>query len=407
MSDQPDSQPEKKHQLSDRRTVASKFQKPEDTDEPPAQPPRPAPYPHMPGPGHGEGFSIGNTQPKRRPDASAEQEPAIKRKEPTAPKHGRDLLRDTSSQAAPIGPAPSTNILEGDSAWDRGRPLLIGGILLLLIAALVIYLVTNRDWSKQVATDESTQSNSLNSRPTASRAATTTNPAVALIEDNTAALGGYELLKKLSSIRIRGEVESAGKVIPFSLYGRRPNDYRLVFEISGRDELIIGFNGQTAWSQVKRDGQNVSIRPFSEAELPQLIQHADFDLAPQKYLLVGEYSKDRQATVMQAKSMSPELLDGEMYDVYRIEESGRPTIICYQDMSSNLLRQTETKIGNDRYREVYEDYRKVEGVYFPFLQTSYVNGKLESVSRIKQVQYNTGLIMSLFDPPEEITAEVE
>ncbi|WP_309398074.1 hypothetical protein [Cerasicoccus maritimus] len=406
--------------LSDRRTVASKFVQKDENKAPAPNPPRPRPtappapkQPFPPTRGQPiEGFSIGNTRPKQASSSQSAKESSEKLLKSTTefqhaedPKHGRNLLHEADGiEPTQEGAESLKSALEGDSIWDRWKTFLGIGLLLIICISGAFYLVTQKLNSQNKlqadAEKREGQDASLVSRPTASRAQATTNPAVAQIEDNTAAMGGYERIKRLSSLAIRGSVETGGKVIPFRLFGRRPDYYRIVYELSEQERYIVGYDGRTAWQEWRRDGITSATETMSEQATNLLRLHTDFDLPPQRYLLVGEYSKDRKSMLLSADSLTRDMLKDKTYDVYKIHEAGRPSITCYQDMSSNLLAQVVTRLEGDEYRVAYEDYRNVDGVYFPYLRSQYMNGMKTAEIRISSVEFNPGIMNSMFSPPK-------
>ncbi|WP_309386215.1 hypothetical protein [Cerasicoccus frondis] len=402
MSDTPDEDNSKRKPLSDRRTIASKF------DKNPENQPTPKPAPITPPITHfQEGFSIGNTRPKeaKAPDPDANKTHARVQDSSglsgEEPRRGRDLLREAVQQAEDQEHSmPTDNLLEGDSAWERGRPVLMVCVFLAILAGVGIFAYNRlTDQSQALLTDAESESASLVSRPTASRASGVLNPAVAQIEDNTAALGGYERLKRLAAVSMHGEMKLADRTIPFSLYGRRPDYYRITYDLPDNTQLIIGFDGKNAWQELKKHGASIQVSELDPALNPSLMLNVDFDLPPQKYLLTGEYSKDRQSVLLNADSLTRDVFAGETYDVYKIHEKGRPTTTCYQDMSSNLIAYTVTRLNGVEHRIAYDDYRKVDGVYVSHRRKLYLDDELQADVLIKDIEFNPGILIGLFQQP--------
>lgn len=371
MSDKPEDPPPPQRPLPDRRTVASKFEQ---------------------------------SLPDYEEDFYDDElgEPLMEERKP---RHGRDLVRENY---APPQPGPLDK-LEGDSMIERMRPFLIIGLLGAIFIGLVSYFGLKPDVflpPKSIQGAEDPPDNdSLVSRPTPSSSNSTLNPGVAVLEDNTATMGGYERLKRLASLKARGVIEMDGNEVPFNLYSRRPNYYRLVYTLPDGAEGILAFDGKTLWRELRRDGLSLEREVLPIHEHQRLLQSADFDLPPQKFILVGEYSLDRQARVMKASLFGRDFIEDVMVDIVKIDEEERPYILVYIGSSDNLLKQTETRINGKRYRVVYDDYRKVDGAYFPFTRMQYTDEQLSSVVRFEQLEYNPGIPTGLFSPPTDLIRE--
>lgn len=316
--------------------------------------------------------------------------------DPEAKRHGRDLSHEN------YAPQGGIDNLEGDSLLERLRPYLIIGVLMAIFIGVIAYILPRTevfDTPESVSNSDEADDSSLVSRPTASRASSELNPAAAIVEDNTVTIGGYERLKRLSSLTARGVVIKDGEEIPFSLYARRPTFYRLVYQVSPDDEYVVGFDGEHMWEEYKRQGSTISTSPLPDSEQKRMRQVVDFDLPPQKYVLLGEYMVDRQTPVMDVSLSTRDFIDKEMFEVLRFEEEGRPDTLTYIGASNNLVYQTITETDGVKYKVVYDDYRKVDGVYVPFRREQYVDGELSAEIKIKSVEFNPGVLLRMFSPP--------
>lgn len=312
-------------------------------------------------------------------------------------RHGRDLARENIQS-----PKGSINHLEGDTLWERLRPYLIIAALIAILLGVLNYAAPRAKLFEPVTSIpavEKPEGDSLVSRPSASRSSMVINPAIAILEDNTMTMGGYERLKRLSALSARGVVSKDGEETPFSLYARRPNYYRLVYQISADDEYIIGFNGEQMWEEYKHGGASIQsgILKASDHEMLQLM--ADFDLPPQKYVLLAEYMVNRQSPVVEASLLSRDFIEGSMMEIVRFKEGERPTLLAYIGASNNLLYQTVLNYQGKELRVVYDDYRKQDGVYFPFKREQYEDGKLTATVEIDSILFNPGTLLGMFDPP--------
>ncbi|MBK1856804.1 hypothetical protein [Cerasicoccus arenae] len=356
--------------MSDRRTFASKFENKE-------------PEPDLNSPLQTD--SVPTDQPPKR---LLDPEPRL----------GKDLSHQNfSSTPGKLGR------LEGDSPLERLRPYLVISLLAIFFIAIVAYNLAHRDELKSQVSVENKE-NVVETLPavlplSSRRDDGVLNQAIGVTEDNTITLGGYERLKRLSSIILRGQIQISGEIFSFNLFGRRPNYYRLVCQINDADQYIVGFDGKTAWEEYKREGSSVKSTTLSKQQEQEIRSIADFDLPPQKYILASEYSVDRHTPTMTATYVTRELIDNTMYDIIQIKEDGKPAITCFLGSSNNLLYQTIVRVEGIEQRVVYENYRKIDGVYVPFHREQYTDGKLVATIQIESADFNPGTLIGLFSQP--------
>jgi len=312
---------------------------------------------------------------------------------------GRDLARE---QYVPPSPG-AMNYLEGDSLLERIRPYLIIGVLAAIFIGLVSYFGLKPDVI--VPTKSVGSVSDISNEDTAAIEAATSsstaefNPGLAVVEDNVATMGGYERLKRFSSCKARGVMTMDGEEIPFIYYGRRPNYYRLSYTMPDGVEADIGFDGNNLWQEFRLNGKVLDSQTLPLDEHQRILQVADYDQPQIKVILVGDYSLDRQTPIMEVAMLGRELLDGEVMDVVKILEEGRPYVLAYIGASSNLLVQTETRANGTNYRTKYSDYRKVDGISIPFLTEQFTDGELTSTAQIERLTHNPGLAPGFFAPP--------
>lgn len=315
---------------------------------------------------------------------------------------GRDLSHG-SFMPPPPDDLPEVT-LEGDSLLERFVPKLVGSLLIFIVAGLITYFVISNDMLSTTETDKDQETKTIldlmteSSRSSAIRADAETNPGIAIAAENTISLGGFDRLKRLSSVSMRGIINKDGRILNFSLYGMRPNYYRLVFEL-GDDQYIIGFNGETAWEEYKRDGVSLRSDTLSEDDTFLLRLMADYDLPPQKYLMSSDYSVQEKLPVMEINYLPRDFIAQEMYDVIRIKEEDRPNIIAYIGASDNYLHQTVMTHEGKEYRMVYDDYKKIDGAYFPKVREQYIDNQLVAKIIIEEVEFNPGMLLNIFSPP--------
>lgn len=171
-------------------------------------------------------------------------------------------------------------------------------------------------------------------------------------------------------------------------YQKAPHKYLAV--ITTPDGVVYqGFNGNAGWTKTAR-GQ----RTLNSVEVARIKRQADLykDLKlKEQYSTMSVIGKEklgeREAYVVEARSLE-----------------NKAEKLFFEARSGLLLRRivfTEMKLGLDPEQTDYEDYRKVDGVWLPFIvRTSYLDDNHFGTTRtLTAVKQNIQIDDTRFDMP--------
>ena len=214
------------------------------------------------------------------------------------------------------------------------------------------------------------------------------------------ARGGADKLKSIKSMRITGSVAVQGESLPFVQLQKRPNKLRRDLTLQGIT-LSRGFDGQNGWEKTPVQGSSEStVNVLKGQELDELRTEADFDGT-----LMGYKEKGYKIELT-----GKEAVDGK--DTYRLKVTLKDGVVrnIFIDAASFL----EVKVAGTTQRDgvamdfelVLSDYRKVDGIMFPFSfedrQPS--GGPANQKLSLEKVEFNIAIDDSSFALPATASA---
>lgn len=212
-------------------------------------------------------------------------------------------------------------------------------------------------------------------------------------EEYIAANGGREAIERLISIRVTGEFESGGQVLPFRTLKRRPDQSITTLHFSDY-ELSFIVSGDLVWQRVEQPGLEPqdTLKEGAEADAMREMGHF-FDALMYTVLYESEAILSVELGVM-----------GELpcYIVeFKSETRGMHAVVHIDQEALTPVLRTE-RFADGKIREVrYADYRKIyEGMLEPFLVETLMDGELQSRVVLEKAQANIGILKQIFEMPE-------
>ena len=220
--------------------------------------------------------------------------------------------------------------------------------------------------------------------PVASAAAAPT--ADQLLDKYVAAIGGAEVLHKISSRVSKGGIIVSGHETPIEVFAKAP-DKRLSVTHMPSGDSITAFDGQGGW--LGNTGRPARDMSGQEAEAARL--DADFYFATHIKEIFSGFRVGR-----------PDKIDDRPAYTLICMRQGQPPVRLYFDQSSGLLlrqvRYTDTPVGRNPTQIDYADYREVDGVKVPFRWTlARVNGRF--TIQIQEAKQNVDIDDAKFAKP--------
>jgi hypothetical protein len=213
-----------------------------------------------------------------------------------------------------------------------------------------------------------------------------------ILEKNLAANGGKEAFEKTKNRVAKGtmEVKGAGLKGTIAIYTAAPNKMYTEVELPGIGKIEDGVDGTVAWSvnpttgPMIKDGEQKAVA----------LRRADFysDVNWRKH-------------TKSAKCLGEETVEGKpCYKVEVTTTEGQTRTQCFDKANYLLIKSVsveKTPNGDLPVEAVLSDYRKVDGLMFPFKTVQKILSN-EIVLTMDKVEHNVKIPDSRFDLPEEI-----
>lgn len=217
-------------------------------------------------------------------------------------------------------------------------------------------------------------------------------PVSQILDAYVKAIGGRAARGKISSLSMKGTVDMAPMGIKgtFESIAAEPNLSFTRMNMTGLGEFVDVFDGTTAWTVNPLQGS----RTKSAAEVAQ-----------QKIL--SDFHRDTElAKIYKVLAVTGiEKVGGSDAYVVKGEAEGLTApVLMYFDTKTGLLLRTDSTFvspeGKQPTKAFYEDYRKVDGVMFPFRLRTQLSG-FELTLTADEVKTNVPVKPEMFAKPAE------
>ena len=194
-------------------------------------------------------------------------------------------------------------------------------------------------------------------------------------------------MKAIRARRAKGKITrlSDGASGSYLVQAEAPGFYAESFDLNGF-EIMSGYNGKSGWTRNSKDGLRT---------------------------LTGEASRDFQAEAVFKNSrwlnfkqdkakiafLNQTNLNGKTANVLLLTTAKGVQIKLFFDAASGLLLREEIPGDTHRKFSDYGDYRKVGGVFEPFLIATNIDGEAYEI-RLDEITHNQTVAKSVFDFPQ-------
>lgn len=202
-------------------------------------------------------------------------------------------------------------------------------------------------------------------------------------------LGGLGAIGQLQSLRLEGSLELESGTLQVHILKKVPSYSRTTFQ-RGQVRSIQGYNGEVAW-QVPMGGD-----PSKPVAMSPAMARSYIRSAPLANPLIT-YTKTGEELELVGRAGLPG--NTEAY-IVRVRYDDGAEADYYLDTRSFHLRRIATR--QDGFEEqviVPSDFRAVNNVLVAHRLEYYEQGQLTSTLKIREVEANLGLLLSLFSPP--------
>lgn len=211
------------------------------------------------------------------------------------------------------------------------------------------------------------------------------------------AQGGSSYIESIETLRLEGTIEQDGLEIKFVQVKKQPDLMRMTFDL-GPMELIMGYNGETAWQTTRQRPQAKELTGPAKKELVSTAA------------MFNELYQPHNSRIKR-KYLGPDEFEGT--PVYLIEVTLQDGAVHRYsiDQESFLEHRLETihvdDDGEHTVEQRYYDIRTLDKLQLPYRVESYRDGERVSVVTIDTIQVDTGVYLPYFDPPGGIEGRDE
>ena len=203
------------------------------------------------------------------------------------------------------------------------------------------------------------------------------------------ASGGKEIYENLRDLTITGSLDLTmqGLSGALTIYKKEPDKRRTDIEVMGM-LITQAYDGEIAWYTNPQTGVAEELSGDQAAQLKRQAMPSLASVYPEKYGISWEYK-------------TKETIESKEYLVLKSTYPDGFTVMVYVDPETYLTYKTVAvttgQMGTEVEVEQYSaDYKKIGGMVFPSVITSYQDGEEYSVITIENVEVNKGLEDSMF-----------
>jgi outer membrane lipoprotein-sorting protein len=224
-----------------------------------------------------------------------------------------------------------------------------------------------------------------------------------IIAKNVAAKGGLAKLKSINSVRVTGNFEAGGMQAGFVETEKRPNRLRRDVSVQGLT-LVQAYDGQNGWQIIPFSGKK-GPETMSGDDLKNIEEEADIDGPLVDYKQKGhkvELVGKEKVGGVDAYNLRITLKNGNVRNLYLDGNS----FLEIKATGKTTMRGAEVT-----FESSLGDYKKVDGVMFPFSIEQHQQGGEggEQKITISKVEFNVPVEDASFKmpPPSAVPAPTE
>lgn len=94
----------------------------------------------------------------------------------------------------------------------------------------------------------------------------------------------------------------------------------------------------------------------------------------------------------------------DCYKVVKTSEKDTERIVYYDKKSFMIIKTTVNLQGNSKSEVYNEEYKKINGILFPYKTVFFINGQKNSEYTNEKIELNIKMPEGIFDMPEEVKA---
>ncbi|MDP0497704.1 MAG: hypothetical protein Q7Q73_15995 [Verrucomicrobiota bacterium JB024] len=211
------------------------------------------------------------------------------------------------------------------------------------------------------------------------------------------AQGGSSYIESIETLRLEGTITQDGLEIDFVQVKKQPDLMRMTFDL-GPMELIMGYNGETAWQTTRQRLQAKELTGAAKKELVSTAAMFNELYQPHNPRIKRRYLGQDEFEGTPVYLIEVTLEDGAVHRYSIDQESFLDRRLEYTQLADGVEHTLEQR---------YYDIRPLDKLQLPHRVESYRDGERVSVVSIDTIQVDTGVYLPYFDPPGGIEGRDE
>jgi hypothetical protein len=202
---------------------------------------------------------------------------------------------------------------------------------------------------------------------------------------------GFDKLQKVKTIVMTGTI-TRNDLMPLKITKMRPDKYRMDFELADL-EAVQAYDGKKGWSVAPWTG-NPKATLMDEESLKDVKVRADFD-----GMLYKWKEKGHQAELVDKDTV----VKNEAYKIKLTRKDGGIEYYFIDIKDFSLLKRTyKRNVGGQELEmaNYFRDYRKVDGINFPYVNETTMDGQTYSLIEFEKIELNLSIDEKIFNIPE-------
>jgi outer membrane lipoprotein-sorting protein len=211
-----------------------------------------------------------------------------------------------------------------------------------------------------------------------------------LIARNLESKGGLARMRAVQTSKQTSRMNMQGMESPLVVYAKRPNMVRQEIAMGGR-MMVMAFDGVTPWLvNPHATGGSTAPIQLTGPQADSLRQDSDFD---------GPLVDYRE------KGLTIEMVGTETLGtakVHHLKLTSRKGLVqhYYLDVTTALEVKLVTESDTSTVEQEFSDYREVEGIKFPFVIRTSINGVKQGEIKVEKVEFNVKIDDAMFRMPK-------
>jgi hypothetical protein len=211
-----------------------------------------------------------------------------------------------------------------------------------------------------------------------------------IIDKMNSSKGSSEAYAKISSWKVTGSVSVMGQSVPFLLFLKKPDMFRMEQDMMGQ-KVIQTYDGKEGWM----------INPMTGSDEPQQMDQTTIDQMKDMKDVFEEPYKDYKTKGIKIEYLGKEKIEANDYYKLKITDKTSESTVWVDVNTYYPYKQLATisQMGQSFDAEtIFLDYKEYSGIIIPTtMNVSVMN--MNIVNKFEKIEFNLAMDDSLFKKP--------